>query len=252
MDIARRKATGPRNKAARPRQIAVQQGVVNKRRRTGRPGPVVKSRCDPSFVRRRGGESPAVRCRRHQTGILHLDRAVGTLLRAAFAADAPIADEDFLVVTALNRVHRATDHAHRIETGPASGWHEILGLARPNQKETAIAIIVRIDAGAHAFVAARAAVEVDQHQLLAFDQAKLLAARGMDQCPVNVRMGEGFQIRLTTREADQPCGAPRPMPSGAYSALGGAGASHRLPLCRCDKAAPGPLRASGRFSGGYK
>src|SRR5262249_35448579 len=151
-------------------------------------------------IRRRGHKPPAARRRRDQAGVIHLDGAIRTLLRTTLAADAPIADNNLLVVSTLYRVHGAADHADRIETRSASRGHKILAVARSNQKQSAARVIVRPHAGLDALVAARAAIEVNQHQLLAFDQTKLLSTGGSSK--VESRMSivgsERLDFRLST------------------------------------------------------
>ncbi len=112
---------------------------------------------------------------------MHLDGPVGALLGTALAADAPVFDDDLTLVAAMNRADRAADHAHRVQAGAAGGGHEVLFDARPFEKEPALAVVMGADAGLHALVAARAALQVHEHQLLALDQAELVGALGMEQ-----------------------------------------------------------------------
>ncbi len=49
---------------------------------------------------------------------------------------------------------------------------------RTIQEETRMAVVVSVHAGLDAFIAARATIQVDQHQLLTLDQAEFLEAVG--------------------------------------------------------------------------
>jgi hypothetical protein len=61
---------------------------------------------------------------------------------------------------------------------PTGRRHEILAEARSVEEEPAAAVGVGVDARLDALVAARAAVQVDQHQLLTLDQPQSLERRG--------------------------------------------------------------------------
>src|SRR5439155_25765266 len=92
--------------------------------------------------------------------VVHLNRTIGALLGAALAADAPILDDDLAIVAAVNRADRAADHAHRIQAGSAGGGDQILVNTRPLEKKPAPAVVMSADTRLHAFVAARAALQV--------------------------------------------------------------------------------------------
>src|SRR5476651_1290961 len=117
------------------------------------------------------GGLPSISAFRDDAGVVHDDRSVRALLGAHFAADAPVLDHYFAVAAAMDRPDRATDHAHGIETRPARCRDQVLSKARTVQEQPAAAVVVAIDASLDAFVAARAAVQVDEHEPLALDQA---------------------------------------------------------------------------------
>src|SRR4029078_5139369 len=98
---------------------------------------------------------------------VHWEGAVGALVAAEAAADAPVFHDHLAAVAAVDRADRAADHADRVEAGAAAGRVEGLGEAGAVEEQPAAAVVVGVDAGPHALVAARATVEVDQHQPLA-------------------------------------------------------------------------------------
>jgi len=108
--------------------------------------------------------------------VVHLDRAIGTVLGTLLAADAPVLDDNVEVIAATDRANRTADHAHRIATGPARGRNEEAIEAFAVEEEPRSTVGMRFDTLLHALIAARAAIQVDQHQLLALDEAHGLKA----------------------------------------------------------------------------
>src|SRR5579862_9892871 len=65
--------------------------------------------------------SPARHRARQDADRVHLDRIIGTVLRTARAADAPILDDNLPMVALMNRTDRTTDQANRVFALPACG-----------------------------------------------------------------------------------------------------------------------------------
>src|SRR5262245_34158063 len=108
---------------------------------------------------------------------MHLDRTIRTLFFTHAAADAPIFDYHFSIVAAMNGPNRTSDHTNGVEARTARQWNQVVFETRPFQKKAAPAIIVSVSAGAHTFVTARTAIQINQHQSLALDQSQALKFR---------------------------------------------------------------------------
>ena len=104
----------------------------------------------------------------------HLDVVVGTTVRAGRAADAgEIVDHDLPADgVAVDRAGRAADHAGRVDAMHA-GVRDHDVVLHPAVADELRVVVVTRGAGAHAIVAARAAVEVDKHRRGAIDVAFL-------------------------------------------------------------------------------
>ncbi len=100
---------------------------------------------------------------------VHVDVPVGTALGAQAAADAPILDEDLERVATADRAHRAADHAERIAARAARRRHQVLVEAQAVADQAGDAL-VRVRAGADAEIAAGAALEIDEEQVLRLHQ----------------------------------------------------------------------------------
>src|SRR5579864_1655186 len=114
---------------------------------------------------------------------MHIDIAVGTILRAQSATDAPILDNHFQRIAPPNRADRTAHHAQRVAALPAGSRDKIFieAQAFANQPRHAV---VSVSASAHASIAARAALEVENQQTLRLHQPlreKILQRRGFDQ-----------------------------------------------------------------------
>src|SRR5712664_1390772 len=99
-----------------------------------------------------------------------IDVAVGTILGAEAAADAPIFDDDFERISPSNRTDRAADHAERVAALAATRGDEILIEAQAIADETRDAVVC-VSASVDAGVAARAIVQIQNQQALRFHQA---------------------------------------------------------------------------------
>src|SRR5260370_7624647 len=67
----------------------------------------------------------------HHFEWMQIDVAVGTILRAQAAADAPIFDDDFERIAPANRTDRAADHTKRVAALAATRGNEILVEPQP-------------------------------------------------------------------------------------------------------------------------
>lgn len=92
---------------------------------------------------------------------MHVDIAERAEFRAFAAADAPVFNDDLQVFLTADGSDRALRHAERVAAGAAGGGDEILVVAQAVADEARHAV-VSLGAGAHAQVAARATVEVDE------------------------------------------------------------------------------------------
>lgn len=101
---------------------------------------------------------------------MKIDVAVGTIARAKAAADTPILDDHFEGIAPANRTNRASHHAEWIAALAATRSNEIAVKAQAIAHE-ACNPIVRIGAGIHTGVAARAILQVENEQALRFHQA---------------------------------------------------------------------------------
>ena len=104
----------------------------------------------------------------------HANVVVGTRVGAGSAADARVVVDDHHAAPlgAVDRARRATDHAHRVGAVHARIGHHPVIVSLAVADEHGIAAVGR-GAGAHAVVAPRAAVEVDEHRLGAVDEPLL-------------------------------------------------------------------------------
>ena len=95
----------------------------------------------------------------HHFERMQINVAVRTILRAKAAADAPIFDDNFERVAPPNRADRAANHTQRITALAATGGDEILIEAQAVSHESRHAV-VRVRAGVHASIAARAILQI--------------------------------------------------------------------------------------------
>src|SRR6185437_2463961 len=128
---------------------------------------------------------------------VHVDIAVGTILRAQTATDAPVFNNHFQRIAAPNRTHRTAHHAQRVAALAAGGGYKVFieTQAFANQARDAV---VRIGASADASIAARATLEIENQQALRLHQAlreKILQRCGFDQ-------REAFAILALALERD--------------------------------------------------
>src|SRR6266478_4453599 len=143
----------------------------------------------------------------HHFERMQVDVAVGTILRAEAAADAPILDDDFERIAPSNRADGAADHAERIAALPATGGDKILIEAQAIADEASDSV-VRISASIHTGVAARAILQVQNQQALRLHQSlreKLIDGDVVDHLHALLICGEafggdGFQTFADARE----------------------------------------------------
>ena len=119
---------------------------------------------------RRFFSAGSLRIVNHHFEWMQIDVAVGTILRAEAAADAPIFDDDFERISPSNRTDRAADHAQRVAALTATRGDEILVEAQAVADETRDAV-VSVGASVDAGVAARAVLQIQNQQALRFHQA---------------------------------------------------------------------------------
>jgi hypothetical protein len=100
---------------------------------------------------------------------MQINISVRAILRAQAAPDAPILDNYFKRIASSNRPNGAPDHAERIAALPAAGGHKILVEAQAVAHQTRDPV-VRVSAGIHASVAARAILQIQNQQALRFHQ----------------------------------------------------------------------------------
>src|SRR5262249_15031193 len=126
----------------------------------GSLGPDHRSRRAPWNLRRAGFDGER----------MHVDVAVGALLGAPPAADAPVFDDDLQRVLPPDRAYGADDHASGLAPGAEGRGPEILVVAQavPDQPGDAV---VSVGTRAHAGVAPRASLEIDQQEILGLHQA---------------------------------------------------------------------------------
>ena len=101
---------------------------------------------------------------------MQVDVAVGAVVRAQAAADAPVFDDDLERVAAADRADRAADHAQRIAALAAGSGDQVFVEAQTFADQAGDAV-VGIGASAYALIAARAALQVENQQALGFHQA---------------------------------------------------------------------------------
>src|SRR6266481_5604182 len=143
----------------------------------------------------------------HHFERMQVDVAVGTILRAEAAADAPILDDDFERIAPSNRADGAADHAERIAALPATGGDKILIEAQAIADEASDSV-VRISASIHTGVAARAILQVQNQQALRLHQSlreKLIDGDVVNHLHALLICGEafggdGFQAFADARE----------------------------------------------------
>ena len=102
----------------------------------------------------------------------HPDRIVGTTVGTGAATDAgPIVDPyDSGRLISADRARRTTNHAHRIDAVHAGiGDHELVVFGTLANKTGVV--VVCGGTGANTIVAARAAIEIDQHRFGAIEKA---------------------------------------------------------------------------------
>lgn len=101
---------------------------------------------------------------------VQVDVAVGTIVGAQAASDAPIFDDHFERVSAADGAHGASDHAQRI-TALATGSGDEIFVEAQTLAYKAADSIVGVRAGVHALIAAGAALQVEHQQALGFHEA---------------------------------------------------------------------------------
>jgi hypothetical protein len=101
---------------------------------------------------------------------MHVDIAVGTVIRTESAADAPVFNDDFKIVTAADGAYRAADHAERFSAVAARCRDEVFIPPQAIANQAADAIM-SISARPDTLIASRAAVEVENQQALRFEQS---------------------------------------------------------------------------------
>jgi hypothetical protein len=106
----------------------------------------------------------------HHFERMQIDVAVGTVVRAQSAADAPVLNDDFERIAPTYRSHGAANHAERIAALAATGGDEVLIESEPvaNQARDAV---VGIGASVHASVATRTILQIENQEALRFHQA---------------------------------------------------------------------------------
>src|SRR5208282_1185042 len=138
---------------------------------------------------------------RHHFKWMKVNVAVGAILGAESAADAPIFDYNLKRIAAANRAHRAADHAERILALAARRGDKIIFETQPLADQASDAI-VSIGVGAHARVATRATLQIEQQKALRFHQplgqktVERLALRKRQAFAVllQVRLFDAFQL----------------------------------------------------------
>src|SRR5260370_2878774 len=106
----------------------------------------------------------------HHFERMQMDIAVGAILRAKAAPDAPILDDDFERIASSNRADGTADHAQRVAALAATGGHEVLIETQAVGDETSDAV-VRVSASVHASVAACTILQIQNQQALRFHQS---------------------------------------------------------------------------------
>ena len=101
---------------------------------------------------------------------MHVDVAVGTVVGAQAAADAPVFDDDLQRVAPPDRADRTADHAERVATLAAGSGDQIFVEAQAFADQAADAV-VSIGAGADALIAARALLQIEHQQALRLHQS---------------------------------------------------------------------------------
>jgi hypothetical protein len=119
---------------------------------------------------RRFFSAGSLRIINHHFEWLQIDVAVGTILRAEAAADAPIFDDNFERISPSNRADGAADHAQRVAALAATRGDEILIEAQAIADETRDSV-VSVSASVDAGIAARAVLQIQNQQALRFHQA---------------------------------------------------------------------------------
>src|SRR5450755_4109365 len=100
---------------------------------------------------------------------MHVDISIRAVFRAQPATDAPVFDNHFQRIAAPYGANRTAHHAQRIAALPAGGSHQIFLETQPLADQARHAV-VRIGAGSHASVAARAAFQIQYQQTLRLHQ----------------------------------------------------------------------------------
>ena len=114
-----------------------------------------------------------------QFAIAHVNRSIRALVCTQLAADAVIANPDLPIVAPGDRPDRATNHADGIETTATGDWNEVFVKPRAIQIQPVAAVRMGIDARLDTGTAARAFLQVDQHQLLSLHQPQSLKLQGL-------------------------------------------------------------------------
>src|SRR2546428_383895 len=96
---------------------------------------------------------------------VHVDVAVGALLRAVATTDAPVLDDDLQRLATPDGADRTAHHAERVPARAARRRHQVFVVAQAVPYQAGHAV-VRVGARLHAEVTARAALEVDEQEVL--------------------------------------------------------------------------------------
>src|SRR3954463_2863791 len=101
----------------------------------------------------------------HHRKLLQIDVAVWAPFDAGSAADAPVFNNHLEGTFAADGSHRAPDHAERVATLPAGSRNKET-VETQTVADQPCDPLVRVCAGFHALIAARAAVQVKHQQAL--------------------------------------------------------------------------------------
>src|SRR5438128_1427916 len=132
---------------------------------------------------------------------MHVDVAVRAKLGAFAATDAPVLDDDLEIFLASNRANRALRHTKRVTTGSTSSGDKKVIVAQTVAQQAGHAV-VGLCASAHASVAVRAIVEIDEQEILRLEQSqakKIIEPKTGGKCSLLDRSQPRFGHRLELR-----------------------------------------------------
>src|SRR5690348_10892070 len=124
------------------------------------------ARC--SFLHRRLLTDASCRSRE----LVEVDVSIRTVIGTESASHAPVFNNHFKGIAAANRSHGTADHAEGIAALAARGGDQIILEAQAITNEPRNAV-VRVSAGFHTLIAARAAIKIEDQQTLRVHQALL-------------------------------------------------------------------------------